>query len=92
MVEDGDGDGRVDAAEAEGLPDSTAASSPFPNNLFRTSTGSGPAYAVVDCFRAEPLTFRDEARKEELEVEESLETKEREEALGDIPGRCCDVI
>lgn len=46
----------------------------------------------MDCFKAEPLAFRDEARKEELEVDESLETKEREEALGDTPGRCCEVM
>lgn len=65
-------------------------SAPFPSSLVNTSTGSGPAYAVVDCFKAEPLGFREEARRED--VDESLDANEREDDLGDIPGRCCDVI
>ncbi len=66
-----------------------ASSAPFPRILFNMSTGSGPAYAVVDCFKAEPLALRDEARREE--VEESLEVNETEDDLDKL-GRCCDVM
>jgi hypothetical protein len=61
-----------------------------PSSLLSTTTGSEPAYAVVDCFSAEPLALRDEASKEE--GDESLEIRDSEEDRGVKPGRCCDVM
>lgn len=57
--------------------------------LLRISTGSGPAYAVVVCFSAEPLALREAANNEDVEL--SLEASDREEERGEIPGRCCEV-
>ena len=60
-----------------------------PNILVRTSSGSAESSIVVDCFRAEPLARFEDARSDE--AEESLDTKDNEEPLGEMPG-LCDVI
>jgi hypothetical protein len=61
-----------------------------PSSLFSTCTGSGPEYAVVDCFKVDQFALREEASRED--VEDSLEANDKEEDLGVTPGRCCDVM
>jgi hypothetical protein len=51
------------------------------SNLSSNSKGSGPSAGAVEvCLREEPLGFREAERRE---VEESLETRDRDEALGE---------
>lgn len=60
-------------------------SASVPRISARTSSGSGPFSAVVDCFKAEPFGRFDDARRE---VAESLDTRDNEEPLGVPPWRC----
>jgi hypothetical protein len=54
-----------------------------PRSVSSTSSGSGPSATVVDCFNAEPLSRRDDARNE---LVESFEARDSDELLGVTPG------